>query len=311
MIEQQRPLPLPRRASAHAYSALQLHLPPDRIRRPSTTVQTTAATASAGKMSYHRPLSPGGRRIQNPARASDSFIDPYTQSRHNSYTTTTPRTSGVIPLSTQTFVNHPAPQSARERPAERLDPYTGRPRRSSLVDTQRGSAPAVTQLPSRSRPTVVQNDVRPASPLKVVKDYYITPATTEKPLRNHKKLYSVDDGSAKLVADVDISVGQGQDREQRHHRRRESVERPSGAYRGGLTAEKDKDRGRREYHANGGHSKSLFSHCTAPFGAGARYGISSLALSWWDELTHHLRDQRQEHRRRRRLLIYRCRRHVS
>ncbi|KAK6391206.1 hypothetical protein LTR65_004665 [Meristemomyces frigidus] len=198
-------------------------------------------------MSYHRPLSPGGRRLQNPARASDSFSDPYyTQSRHApSYAS--PRTStGVIPISSQTFITGPpAPQSARDRPSDRYDAYSGRPRRSSLIDTQRTPA---NQLPSRSRPTVVQNDIgRPASPLKATttKEYYITPASSVKEPRKteHKKLYSVDNGGAKLVADLDVPV-------ERHHRRRESVDR--GAYRGaGLAPEKERDRGRRDYHANG------------------------------------------------------------
>lgn len=217
-------------------------LPAQSIARPATSAPSAAATVG---MSYHRPLSPGGRRIQNPARASDSFADPYYTQRHNSYTS--PRTStGVVPISSQTFVSSVASQPSREhqRPAERYDAYSGRPRRSSLIDTQRG-APA-TQVPTRSRPTVVQNDIgRPSSPLKATttKDYYITPASSVKEHRKteHKKLYSVDAGTAKLVADVDVPVD-------KHHRRRESVER--GAYRG-LASEKERDRGRRDYHANG------------------------------------------------------------
>lgn len=197
-------------------------------------------------MSYHRPLSPGGRRIQNPARVSDSFSDPYyTQSRHNSYTS--PRTSvGVIPISSQTYVNLPSTSTTREtRPSDRYDSYSGRPRRSSLIDPHRSSVPSVNQLPSRSRPTVVQNDVvRPTSPLKTTstreKEYYITPASSKEPRKTeHKKLYSVDDGTAKLVADVDIPAGGD-----RHHRRRNS-----GVDRGGYKSSgTDKDRGRRDYY---------------------------------------------------------------
>ncbi|KAK5123663.1 hypothetical protein LTR85_002299 [Meristemomyces frigidus] len=228
----------------HISRPLPIAASPQSIIRPATTAPSTVATVG---MSYHRPLSPGGRKIQNPARASDSFADPYyAQGRHNSYTS--PRTSsGVIPISSQTFVSSTAGQPVREQPrtAERYDAYSGRPRRSSLIDTQRGAAP-VTQMPSRSRPTVVQNDIgRPSSPLKgttTTKEYYVTPASSAPRKTEHKKLYSVDAGTAKLVADVNVPVDR--------HRRRESVER-GGAYRGLAPPEKERDRGRRDYHANG------------------------------------------------------------
>ncbi|TKA47267.1 hypothetical protein B0A54_02745 [Friedmanniomyces endolithicus] len=199
-------------------------------------------------MSYHRATSPGSRRIQNPGRASDTFIDPYYgQARHNSYAS--PRTSsGVIPLSSETYITE-QPGSAREPPRGGIysgqygtSTSTGRPRRSSLVDSQRASAPVVTQLPSRSRPTVVQDSGRPSSPLKGTreKDYYVTPAVSKEPRKmEHKKIYSVNtDGDAKLVADIDAPAGR-----ERHHRRRESVER--GGY---LTSGNDRDRGRRDYY---------------------------------------------------------------
>ncbi|KAK0279089.1 hypothetical protein LTR35_008824 [Friedmanniomyces endolithicus] len=202
-------------------------------------------------MSYHRATSPGSRRIQNPGRASDTFIDPYYgQARHNSYAS--PRTSsGVIPLSSETYITE-QPGSAREPPRGGIysgqygtSTSTGRPRRSSLVDSQRASAPVVTQLPSRSRPTVVQDSGRPSSPLKGTreKDYYVTPAVSKEPRKmEHKKIYSVNtDGDAKLVADIDAPAGR-----ERHHRRRESVER--GGY---LTSGNDRDRGRRDYYPSG------------------------------------------------------------
>ncbi|TKA50443.1 hypothetical protein B0A55_13510, partial [Friedmanniomyces simplex] len=189
---------------------------------------------SPATMSYHRALSPGGRRIQNPARASDSFTDPYyNQARHNS----------------ETYVTE-QPSSAREPPrggiySGQYGTGTSRPRRSSLVDNQRASAPSVTQLPSRSRPTVVQDTGRPSSPLKGSreKDYYVTPAVSKEPRKmEHKKIYSVNtDGDAKLVADIDTPAGR-----ERHHRRRESVER--GGY---LTTGSERDRGRRDYHPSG------------------------------------------------------------
>lgn len=206
-------------------------------------------------MSSHRQLSPGGRRIQNPGRVSDGVTDPYRYERHNSYTS--PRSSGgVIPISTQTFVNIPPPTvTSATRPTQRYDSYSGRPtdapsgrpRRSSLVDTSRGSVSSVSQVPSRARPTVIQSDAaRPSSPQKSnrEKEYYVTPGTSKEPRKTeHKKLYSVNDGSASLVADVNIPAGG-----ERHHRRRESDGGERGGYRG---SGPEKDRGRRSYHANG------------------------------------------------------------
>lgn len=241
-------------------ASLSIHIPS--YAPPS--LSTTPSTATATKMSYHRQLSPGGRRIQNPGRVSDSFTDAYyPQNRHNSYTSPRTSTSGVIPISKQTFVTVSGggqqPQStAREsRVADRMyDSYSGRPRRSSLVDVQRSSAPSITQLPSRPvRPTVVQNDfTRPTSPPKFTRqDFYVTPATSAKEPRKteHKKLYSIDSGTAKLVADVDMSGGG-----ERHHRRRDSIER-SGHRGSGLTSDRERDRGRRGYHVTGAHGSRM------------------------------------------------------
>ncbi|KAK3676894.1 hypothetical protein LTR78_003098 [Recurvomyces mirabilis] len=212
--------------------------------KPATlTIQPKLAN-----MSYHRQLSPGSRRLQNPGRASDSFTtDPfYTQNRHNSYTS--PRSSGVIPLSSETYVTE-QPRSAREPPRGGVyggDYGAGRPRRSSLVDTQRGSAPAVTQLPSRSKPTVVHDAARPSSPLKGGRDrdYYVTPGVSKEPRKiEHKKIYSVNtDGNANLVAHIDAPAAE------RHHRRRESGTERTGGY---LTTTTDRERGRKDYHATG------------------------------------------------------------
>ncbi|KAK5742012.1 hypothetical protein LTR17_003520 [Elasticomyces elasticus] len=201
---------------------------------------TAYAARSPPTMSSYRALSPGGRRIQhNPARASDSLMDPYGQ--RQTYISPRTSTSGVIPLSSETYVTE-QPQSAREPPRGGVysGQYAGRPRRSSLLDSQRGSA--VSQVPSRSRPTIVQDTGRPSSPLKGSreKDYYVTPAVSKEPRKvEHKKIYSVNtDGDAKLVADIDTTAGR-----ERHHRRRESVER--GGY---LTTGNERERGRRDYH---------------------------------------------------------------
>ena len=163
----------------------------------------------------------------------------------------------MIPLSTETFVNHPPPQT---NPTDRrydaysgraTDSYSGRPHRPSQFDTQRGSVSNATQLPSRNRPTVVQSQgfARPASPQKGSqssrdKDYFVTPASSKEPRKvEHKKVYSVNEGSANLVADVNVPAGG-----ERHHKRRESDTTERGGYRGSAP---EKERGRRSYHLNG------------------------------------------------------------
>lgn len=201
-------------------------------------------------MSYNRTLSPGGRRLTNPARASDSF-DPYYSQRHNVYASPRASTDRVIPISTQTYLNPPSTTSASastSRLAPGYDAYSGRPRRSSMLENTRSgsSNPA----PPRNRPTVVQGDVRPSSPpRRAAPDYYIQPASSkeQKPRQfEHKKVYSVDDGGAKLVADVDLSGGG-----ERHHRRRESGDRS------GYNRNTGYDRGRKMYHPSGISGKTL------------------------------------------------------
>ncbi|WPB05523.1 uncharacterized protein RHO25_010176, partial [Cercospora beticola] len=208
-------------------------------------------------MSYnHRPPSPGGRRLANPARASDNTLtsDGYYTQRHNSYAS--PRNStGVIPISTQTFINVPPSQTSSTSRLH-LDSYSGRPRRSSHADQTRGStiSSSTSALPSRTRPIVQQEVARPASPTKVTpRDIYITPGTSQEPrvsTTTHKKLYSVDtDGSAKLVADVNIPASG-----ERHHRRKESTER-SGYRTSGVDRERERGRRAATYHTNGSHNR--------------------------------------------------------
>lgn len=210
--------------------------------------QPLGVLPNVANMSYHRPLSPGGRRLQNPGRVSDSFTtDPfYTQYRHNSYTS--PRSSGVIPLSSETYVVE-QPRSAREPPRGGVyggDYGTGsRPRRSSLIDMQRGGTASTTQLPTRSRAPIVHDSGRPASPQKGNRDrdYYVTPAVSKEPRKiEHKKIYAVNtDGDAKLVADIDAPAGE------KHHRRRESGTERTGY----LNSGRERDRGRKDYHHSG------------------------------------------------------------
>ncbi|KAM0722633.1 hypothetical protein Q7P37_002074 [Cladosporium fusiforme] len=215
--------------------------------------QIPLAYHNQNNMSYNRTLSPGGRRLTNPARASESSFDPYYSQRHSAYASPRASTDRVIPISSQTYLNPPSITSASSsstRLTPGFDAYSGRPRRSSMLENTRSGATS-NPAPPRNRPTVVQADnTRPSSPPRRDRpDYYIQPASSKepKPARQfeHKKLYSVDDGSAKLVADVDMAAGG-----ERHHKRRESGDR--SGYRG-----LGYDRGRKPYHANGRRERTL------------------------------------------------------
>jgi hypothetical protein len=196
-------------------------------------------------MSYNRTLSPGGRRLTNPARASDSSFDPYYSQRHSVYTSPRASTDRVIPISTQTYLNPPSIASASTtRLTPGYDAYSGRPRRSSMLDGARSGS--TNPPPSRNRPTVVQADIRPVSPPRRDRpDFYIQPASSKevKPSRHfeHKKVYSVDEGSVKLVADVNLVPGGDS-----HHRQKDAGYRTSG-----------NDRGRKPYHPTGKSSKTV------------------------------------------------------
>ena len=247
-----------------------------RLRPTSIEIPSKAQPLAAilADMSYNRQLSPGSRRLNNPARVSDSVANPYGYDRHNSYAA--PRSSvsgvgGVIPISTQTFVNVPPPAgTTTTRPPDARDTrpeaysgrtqgsYSERPRRSSLIDTQRSSISSGASTGSRSRPNIIQNDAaRPSSPLKGSrdKDYYVTPSTTaskEPRKTEHKKLYSVNEGTTSLVADIDVPAPR-----ERHHRRRESDSGDRGLYKGSSI---DRERERKGYHLNGparGREKSI------------------------------------------------------
>lgn len=214
----------------------------------------------ATEMSYHRQLSPGSRRLNNPGRVSDSAANTYGYERNNSYTSPRASVGGVIPISTQTFVNVPPPAgTVTTRPPESREgrpeaysgrvqgSYTDRPRRSSLIDNQRASISSGTSSGSRARPNVIQNDPRPSSPLKGSRDnYYVTSGTsTSKEPRKaeHKKLYSVSEGTSSLVADIDVPAAPP-----RHHRRRDS-DSGDRAFHKGSSIDRERERG--GYHLNG------------------------------------------------------------
>jgi len=199
---------------------------------------------------YYRSTSPGSRRIQNPARMSDSFTPEQYYAARNAYAS--PRTSGerVVPISTQTFVNG--------RPLEKVYETHGRQRRSTVNESQRQPITVSTAQSSsssnRNRPTVIQaTPVRPASPVSRPREErdggYYSPSTASAPRTHHKKIYSVDDGKSKLVADIDMTKGRARrpsvDRSGNPSARRNSVDR-SAAY-----TVADQGRRNKEYHLSG------------------------------------------------------------
>lgn len=165
-------------------------------------------------MSYYPPKrssSPGTRKLQIPSRSSTGTFGPSSYDPYAGYSRSpvredyvSPRAStasGVIPISTETYVTYPSSSSSSPRTT---DTYSGRPRRSTLTESTQPSA-----LSIRTRPTTVYqegNVERPRSPLSRGydrdRDGYVKPAQAAK--REHKKLYSVDDGkSAKLIAETE------------------------------------------------------------------------------------------------------------
>ena len=186
-----------------------------------------------------RQLSPGSRAVQVPGRISDSRVndtmaDEYRANRHNSYTA--PKTGGgVVPISTETYVNHYPPTQASRTDSLRQEPYTSSSRTRTGSFTQSGGA---ANTSSRGRPTIVQTEPkRPQSPQK---DYYVTPNVSKEP---RKKVYSVNDGQANLVAETTAAKPE---EHRRHHRRRES-----NGERTTIRPATEKDRAKRPYHASG------------------------------------------------------------
>ncbi|KAK8155949.1 hypothetical protein IWX90DRAFT_391990 [Phyllosticta citrichinensis] len=148
---------------------------------------------------YHRPSSPGGRRIADPARASTGTFGTYDAAYYNS-AYRSPRSSGDR-------VNYSTAPSAATRSS--YDVYSGRPRRST-VDTR--DRPASTlNVPLRT-----SHYDRSSSPSSSVhtfgdttKSTYVTTSTpSARPSsrqghhphgHSHRKVYSIDHGEAVRV----------------------------------------------------------------------------------------------------------------
>lgn len=147
----------------------------------------------------------------NPARSSTGTFDPYYDSnyygRPRSPRSSADRVGGSLyPHHDYSTTSSSASRSSKPK----YDSYSGRPRRNTLNESDdRLARPSNTlvppALPLRTHATHVHD--RPSSPLARSWDnradiYASQPA----PRREHKRIYSVDDGthSAKLIAEKDI-----------------------------------------------------------------------------------------------------------
>ena len=161
---------------------------------------------------HYRASSPGARRLAVSERSSTGTVNSYEPSY---YSRTAPRDvynpprgastdSGVIPISTTTYVSNRPPTITRNGSNTGYDPYTGRPRRSTLTEADALRGGSVQRSgSSRTQPTVIQTSgyEQPKSPRTAgERDYLMTPSTSG-PSRGHKKVYSVDDGKSRLVDD--------------------------------------------------------------------------------------------------------------
>lgn len=152
-----------------------------------------AANLKNGMSRYQRSSSPGSRKLVIPGRSSTgtfpSSYEPhsgYSRSPRDDYAT--PRSGGVVPISTEVYTNYPpsAPGSA----------YSGRPRARAGSDA---IPPSI-----RTRAVIHDNGVaRPSSPLtRNYETVHVKPATTR---HEHKKMYSIDNGSARLIAETEVA----------------------------------------------------------------------------------------------------------
>ncbi|KAL8841220.1 MAG: hypothetical protein Q9170_001009 [Blastenia crenularia] len=155
---------------------------------------------------YGRPLSPGGRRVAQPARSSagalvyPSSFDPYyapTRSSREFSTAAGPRTSADRVIQPRAVPRY-KPDSPPQRQSR--DDYVVRPRRLTLdpdaAETRRPLSVIGPSEPNRSsRPVVIPSD-RPSSPLskpdRSRRDdpYFLQPASSIR--REHRRHYSVD-----------------------------------------------------------------------------------------------------------------------
>ncbi|KAF2433529.1 hypothetical protein EJ08DRAFT_658055 [Tothia fuscella] len=194
--------------------------------KTNSTTPSIGLNMSDPRYSHHyRASSPGARKLVLPGRSSTgtvgatSYNEPlsaYSRSPRDTYLDAPPpRTTtggGVIPISTDVYANYGPSSASTSKPR---DSFSGRPRSSTIEGAH---APPVI----RSRPAVVHTSavVRPSSPLSRYepRDAYVKTAAT--PRREHKTtMYSVDNGSAKLIAETETAA-RGRDARDSSHKDR-------------------------------------------------------------------------------------------
>ncbi|KAI9828230.1 MAG: hypothetical protein M1819_004576 [Sarea resinae] len=158
---------------------------------------------------FHRPSSPGGRRLANPMRVTTGSVgynppyDPYfsTSPRTSRELITSPRSSGERLLEPPRDVPRNYKDDNLLTPRVRGE-YAPRPRRATLDnrDARRPANILAPSSPNRARPIIhgASGNERPSSPLAGYYNssdegdqYYVTPATSGH-RKSHRRIYSVD-----------------------------------------------------------------------------------------------------------------------
>ena len=121
------------------------------------------------KTAYQRSLSPGGRRVTHSGSASPSaaLSDQYRYERHSSYKSS--RTSdgqipGVVPISTQTYIDVP-PGRLSARPGFRSDVYSGRPPRDVPIEASTSRTRRFSVDPDRGQPISSRRRAKASNPV--------------------------------------------------------------------------------------------------------------------------------------------------
>ncbi|KAF2646260.1 hypothetical protein P280DRAFT_387884 [Massarina eburnea CBS 473.64] len=212
---QQPPPPLPPRPSSRRHTPA---LPALHLQTGNQAPKTQKSPKSPAMSSrYTRPLSPRGRYAANPARSSTGTFDPYYDStyygRPASPRTSAERVGGGSHYSPHSYAPSSASTTASSRASNlKYDSYSGRPRGSTLTESDRGIWPNVgpttpTALPIRTHTSHGRHEGSASPPRSWDNrgDTFVTHGATPH-RREHKRIYSVEDGShtTKLIAEKDI-----------------------------------------------------------------------------------------------------------
>ncbi|KAF2139134.1 uncharacterized protein K452DRAFT_311069 [Aplosporella prunicola CBS 121167] len=223
-----------------AYYARRLSLPPVHPQShdhhvqpvPQSPTPVSPRRQPMDSRHYHRPPSPGSRRLAVPERASTGTFgyDAYYNTTYRS-----PRSSGerIVPSSTTNYSTQPS--AATRSSVAGYDAYSGRPRHSTIEERQRPATVVSGGMPLRTTThnTVVHSHDRQTSPPSRSYDSrantYVTPATSvqrsssskQGHSHGHRKVYSIDDGKAVRVDPRELDTA---------HKRESGSYRHSGNY---------------------------------------------------------------------------------